>query len=139
MQAETRFDPQAIAAELRASLDTFHLPHRIEPVPSRGSWVANTGLKARIVEAAWHESERPVCWIDADAAMLRQPTFLMGNPFDIAFVRRKGWEDLSGLIYLNKTEAAGRVLACEPIPGFLLDMVEAGGLLPQLKQRLERR
>ena len=30
----------------------------------------------------------------------------------------------------------GHVLACDPIPGFLLDMVEAGGLLPQLKKRL---
>jgi 3-isopropylmalate/(R)-2-methylmalate dehydratase small subunit len=30
----------------------------------------------------------------------------------------------------------GSVLACEPIPGFLLDMVEAGGLLPQLMRRL---
>jgi 3-isopropylmalate/(R)-2-methylmalate dehydratase small subunit len=34
------------------------------------------------------------------------------------------------------TRADGSVLPCEPIPGFLLDMVEAGGLLPQLKQRL---
>ncbi len=32
--------------------------------------------------------------------------------------------------------SSGEVLACDPIPGFLLDMVEAGGLLPQLKQRL---
>ncbi len=32
--------------------------------------------------------------------------------------------------------ARGEVLACEPIPGFLLEMVEAGGLLPQLKKRL---
>jgi 3-isopropylmalate/(R)-2-methylmalate dehydratase small subunit len=31
----------------------------------------------------------------------------------------------------------GSVLACEPIPGFLLDLVEAGGLLPQLKRRLK--
>ena len=30
----------------------------------------------------------------------------------------------------------GSVLACEAIPGFLLDLVEAGGLLPQLKRRL---
>ena len=29
-------------------------------------------------------------------------------------------------------------LACQPIPGFLLDMVEAGGLLPQLKARLKQ-
>lgn len=35
------------------------------------------------------------------------------------------------------TLADGRVLPCDPIPGFLLDMVDAGGLLPQLKQRLE--
>ena len=33
--------------------------------------------------------------------------------------------------------AGGEVLACQPIPGFLLDMVEAGGLLPQLKKRLQ--
>lgn len=32
--------------------------------------------------------------------------------------------------------ASGRVLACEPIPGFLLDMVAAGGLMNQLRQRL---
>jgi 3-isopropylmalate/(R)-2-methylmalate dehydratase small subunit len=36
------------------------------------------------------------------------------------------------------TRADGRVLPCDPIPGFLLDMVEAGGLLPQLKKRLEK-
>ena len=35
------------------------------------------------------------------------------------------------------TRADGQVLACDPIPGFLLDMVEAGGLLPRLKRRLE--
>lgn len=35
--------------------------------------------------------------------------------------------------------ADGSLLACEPIPGFLLDMVQAGGLLPQLKRRLSNR
>ncbi|MDF2464786.1 MAG: 3-isopropylmalate dehydratase [Ramlibacter sp.] len=33
----------------------------------------------------------------------------------------------------------GQVLACELIPGFLLDMVEAGGLLAQLQQRFQPR
>jgi 3-isopropylmalate/(R)-2-methylmalate dehydratase small subunit len=33
----------------------------------------------------------------------------------------------------------GEVLAAEPIPAFLLDMVEAGGLLPQLQQRFAAR
>ena len=36
------------------------------------------------------------------------------------------------------TRADGTTLPCLPIPGFLLDMVEAGGLLPQLKQRSNR-
>jgi 3-isopropylmalate/(R)-2-methylmalate dehydratase small subunit len=35
--------------------------------------------------------------------------------------------------------ADGEALPLEPIPDFLLDMVEAGGLLPQLKKRLEKR
>ena len=34
--------------------------------------------------------------------------------------------------------ADGQVLATEPIPGFLLDMVEAGGLLAQLHQQAHR-
>jgi 3-isopropylmalate/(R)-2-methylmalate dehydratase small subunit len=33
----------------------------------------------------------------------------------------------------------GQTLATEPIPGFLLDMVEAGGLLAQLQQRFSQR
>ncbi|MDH4059953.1 MAG: 3-isopropylmalate dehydratase [Aquincola sp.] len=36
------------------------------------------------------------------------------------------------------TRFDGQPLPCEPIPDFLLDMVEAGGLVPQLKQRLAR-
>ncbi|MDQ1900420.1 hypothetical protein RAH32_08170 [Paracoccus sp. WLY502] len=100
-----------LAADLRASLDRHGLPHRIEPVASRGSWVANTGLKARVIQTVWNESDRPICWIDADAAILRTPSFLMGNPFDVAFVRRDGWEDISYLIYLNTTPVVGRLLA----------------------------
>ena len=35
--------------------------------------------------------------------------------------------------------AGGEVLQADPIPPFLLAMVEAGGLLPQLKRRFEKR
>jgi 3-isopropylmalate/(R)-2-methylmalate dehydratase small subunit len=34
------------------------------------------------------------------------------------------------------TRADGSTLRCEPIPAFLLDMVDAGGLMAQLKRRL---
>ena len=32
----------------------------------------------------------------------------------------------------------GRALACEPVPGFLMDMVRAGGLMKQLRQRFDK-
>ena len=35
--------------------------------------------------------------------------------------------------------ASGEVLTADPIPPFLLDMVEAGGLLPQLQRRFNAR
>jgi 3-isopropylmalate/(R)-2-methylmalate dehydratase small subunit len=34
--------------------------------------------------------------------------------------------------------ANGQRIQCDPIPEFLLEMVQAGGLLPQLKRRLHR-
>lgn len=37
------------------------------------------------------------------------------------------------------TRSTGETLPAEPIPAFLLDMVEAGGLLPQLQQRFQAR
>lgn len=42
--------------------------------------------------------------------------------------------DLAGWAVVR---ANGQRLACDPIPDFLLDMVRAGGLLPQLKKRLQ--
>ena len=42
--------------------------------------------------------------------------------------------DLAGRAVVR---ANGQRLACDPIPDFLLDMVRAGGLLPQLKKRLQ--
>ena len=39
---------------------------------------------------------------------------------------------------LTLRAADGSVLSCEPIPGFLLDMVRAGGLMNQLRERPPR-
>jgi 3-isopropylmalate/(R)-2-methylmalate dehydratase small subunit len=37
------------------------------------------------------------------------------------------------------TTGSGQRFACEPVPGFLMDMVRAGGLLAQLRQRPRHR
>ncbi len=102
---------EALAARLRASLDRLGLPHRIEGIPSRGSWVANTGLKAGFIERVWQGSDGPICWIDADAEMLRVPHVVFDNPFDFAIVRRHGWYDISSFVYLGKSDAAGRLVS----------------------------
>ena len=44
--------------------------------------------------------------------------------------------DLQALPEIRVRRADGSTLACDPIPGFLLDMVEAGGLLNQLRHKL---
>ena len=49
---------------------------------------------------------------------------------------REGERITLDLQALTVTTAQGEVLRCEPIPGFLLEMVEAGGLLNQLRRRL---
>lgn len=103
---------ETLAASLERSLDRFGLRHRIEAIASRGSWVANTGSKADFIVRAWEESDSAICWIDADAEILRVPHIVFDNPFDIAVVRRHGWYDISSFVYLGKTEAAG-VLARE--------------------------
>lgn len=51
---------------------------------------------------------------------------------EITDIERVAFDARAGTV----TRENGEALACEPIPGFLLDMVEAGGLLNQLKTRL---
>ena len=48
---------------------------------------------------------------------------------------RIGFDARAGTV----TRADGSVLPIAPIPGFLLDMVDAGGLLPQLQRRFQPR
>ena len=102
---------EMLADELRGSLDLLGMPHRIEPLPSRGDWVANTCLKAEFIENIWHNSHRPICWIDADAEVLRIPNIVYSNPFDMAVVRRSGWYDMSGFVYFGKTEGGGDLVS----------------------------
>lgn len=110
-----------MAEELADSLRALDLPHEFEGLASQGSWVANTCMKSGCVTRFWHASEGPICWVDADSTVARAPWFLYDNPFDFAIVKRYGWRFMSGVIFLNKTEAAEAILAewtslCEQYP-----------------------
>jgi 3-isopropylmalate/(R)-2-methylmalate dehydratase small subunit len=50
---------------------------------------------------------------------------------------REGEQVTLDLQRLEVVTAEGRRLACDPIPDFLLDMVQAGGLLNQLRRKLQ--
>lgn len=52
---------------------------------------------------------------------------------------REGEQVTLDLQRLEVVTADGRRLACDPIPDFLLDMVQAGGLLNQLRRKLHTR
>ena len=50
---------------------------------------------------------------------------------------REGEQITLDLAHLQVVTADGRRLACDPIPEFLIEMVEAGGLLNQLRRKLQ--
>jgi len=50
---------------------------------------------------------------------------------------REGEQVALDLQAMQVVTADGRRLACDPIPGFLLEMVQAGGLMNQLRHKLQ--
>ncbi|NML45785.1 3-isopropylmalate dehydratase [Ramlibacter sp. G-1-2-2] len=50
---------------------------------------------------------------------------------------KEGEQVTLDLQQMQVVTANGRQLACDPIPDFLLDMVQAGGLLNQLRRKLQ--
>lgn len=54
---------------LRASLERVGMPHRIDPVPDRGGWYANTAYKAEFLGAVREEESGPLLYLDVDAVV----------------------------------------------------------------------
>ncbi|MDZ5696430.1 hypothetical protein [Chelativorans sp. M5D2P16] len=98
------------ARNLTRSLSRLDLEHIVEPRPAKSNWVENCAQKALFIREIWSRVERPVCWVDADAVLLRRPHELEGLTCDFAVVRREGWNFFGGQIYFGKSEAARRML-----------------------------
>ena len=78
------------ASRLRYTLDSRGITdYTIKKMKSRGSWVANTNMKAAFVEDQLRAWEKPIVWLDADARVRRLPTLLAslatGHQPDIAY------------------------------------------------------
>lgn len=99
------------AAVLIESLDALGLPHQIRAVPSRGSWQANTQMKAEIVRDVLGHGDPGWrwCYIDVDSIVLARPAVLDTVEADIAAVMFNGRILLSGVVLFNDN---ARTLAC---------------------------
>lgn len=97
---------------LTSSLRPFGLPRAICGVRSRGSWMANTQLKAKFLLEMMDTIEGPLLWLDADARMMAYPQTLvdLDREFDVAVHFKKGTELLSGTIYLANNERVRALL-----------------------------
>ncbi|RCS24413.1 hypothetical protein DUT91_09060 [Phyllobacterium salinisoli] len=101
---------ETLAQKLQKSAERLGLDTIIEPRPAKSSWVENCAVKASFIRDVWQRSERPICWVDADAELLRLPRELMGIDSDFAAVKRQGWNFSGGQIYFGKSAAAGRLI-----------------------------
>ena len=113
-------DYAAQAGRLRTSLVRHGFEHFLQRVPDQGSWLANTGLKPRFVQACLERfQDRALLYLDADAVLVRQPklleTYREPGTCDIAIHFRPRQERkpelMSGTIYLANTPGCRRVVA----------------------------
>ena len=113
------------------------------PVDAFGFYV--NGLQTDLVP------QQTITYFDGSTTTINMPTATGGGGAFVGFVDSgnnivsvtfNATNDIlafDDLRYGRITRADGSLLHCDPIPGFLLDMVDAGGLLPQLKRQLQRR
>ena len=93
------------AERLRKSLEALDgVEWIIEKVPNRGSWKANTYFKADFMRETLFRLDRPVLWVDADAAVLSYPSLIDEIEADIG-VHFRHQSTQSGTVYLEPTEA----------------------------------
>lgn len=91
-------------AALVASCDEYGVRHDVEQLECRGSWQANTQLKAEFVRRKLGEHEGPIVWLDADARVRATPTLFALLDCDIGAHYLLGTRLQSGTLCLGNTE-----------------------------------
>lgn len=73
--------------DLESDLKRFNLDYKLYSYESRGDWTKNTMVKAELIQRALNEFPgEDIIWLDADAIILKNPTFfhdLKNKEFDI--------------------------------------------------------
>lgn len=68
---------------LKKSLDEFKLPYVISSIDDRGSWAKNTAYKSTFIKDMLLKYKQMICFLDADAKIIRFPKLLFELPQDI--------------------------------------------------------
>ncbi|MHC4644225.1 MAG: putative nucleotide-diphospho-sugar transferase [Planctomycetota bacterium] len=94
-----------IAKPLIASLERLRLPHEVLPIEDKGGFHANVRHKPRFIlqQMEEHRDRKYICWIDADAVVMRLPMAFYRLYADLAVHWREGVELLSGTMLWRNT------------------------------------
>jgi hypothetical protein len=86
--------------KLTVSLEALGYEHDYMAVESRGSWQANTQMKAEVIELLLRKHNRPILYLDVDAVMVQPPVLLDNLTCDMAAVHYADSNELlSGTVY----------------------------------------
>lgn len=95
--------PYAAEAErLRASLQRLGLPHRIDELPSRGSWDQNILITPEYIRDMLDSTVGPVLYVDADAEFHGVPAFEDGYDVQVHYLSDR--ELLDGTLWLANND-----------------------------------
>jgi hypothetical protein len=98
--------------KLIRSLNSHNLDYDIEGIDDLGSWQANTGYKCQHIKKMLLKHKEPVCFMDADAIIIRPPVLLDQLPKDVDLAYhffnwfghwRGQWENTSNIQLLSGT------------------------------------
>jgi hypothetical protein len=100
---------------LQASCEAFQIEHKIQGIPSAGSWEVNCAFKPIFILEKMEEYQRPLLWVDADAVFVRALEYLPVFTSDLGVRIYSCAEDhpskiVSATVFINYTEAAKKVI-----------------------------
>jgi len=104
------------AKTLKNSCEQFDLSAEITQLESAGSWEKNVALKPRFLLEKWKKSDRPLLWVDADAAFLQKPNFDLFNGIDFSVRFMEIFQDQpeyavnTATLFIDQTKEAKKLL-----------------------------
>jgi len=105
---------EALAANLRKSLQHFGIAHHIEGIKDLGSWEKNTHHKAYFIKKCLTDRNQDLLCVDVDAVFKAYPELIPTLDCDIAYrtenFRWRKDEALSGTIFLRNNDKVKRLV-----------------------------